>query len=132
MTPRSAPLLLFFVCAVATRAEPSSFEEAVSLRQCYLTARETSEPLRRQREEIIQSQARARAALGGAFPKISWAWRGTRLHSRAGTWPGPSRATAAVRLTVPAGGARAYRLVLPRSGRLPAYVSRTLVLQARR
>lgn len=60
------------------------------------------------------------------------AWRCTWIPYRAVTWPRTSRATAAVRLTVPAGGARAYRLVLPRSGRLPAYVSRTLVLQARR
>lgn len=79
MAPR-IPVFLFLACfpVIALTADFSSPDKEVSLHQCYLAARETSEPLKRQREEIFQAQARARAALGGAFPKLSWAWRGTR------------------------------------------------------
>src|SRR5687767_4628543 len=48
--------------------EPSS----VTLLQCYDWAKERSENLKIRREDIAQSDARARAALGGALPRLDW------------------------------------------------------------
>lgn len=51
---------------------------SLDLKQCYDLALKRSEPLKLQREEIVRSQAQARAALGGAFPRITWDWRDIR------------------------------------------------------
>ncbi len=50
----------------------------MDLAQCFERALQQNEPLKQQQEEIRRSQAKARAALGGAFPHLSWDWRGTR------------------------------------------------------
>jgi outer membrane protein TolC len=52
--------------------------ENVTLRQCYEWTRLRSAELESRREDIKQSQARARAALGGAFPRLEWEFTGTR------------------------------------------------------
>jgi len=53
-------------------AAPARAEEGVSLRQCYDWAKERSENLKIRREDVLQSEARGRAALGGAHPELSW------------------------------------------------------------
>ncbi len=51
---------------------------SLDLKHCYDLAFQQSEPLKRQREEIVRSQAQARAALGGAFPHVYWKWSDIR------------------------------------------------------
>jgi outer membrane protein len=53
---------------------PSS---SVTLRQCYEWAREQSEDLKIRGEDIQQSQARARRAIGSAFPQVDWKFTDT-------------------------------------------------------
>lgn len=50
----------------------------VTLRQCYEWARAQDEGLKSRREDVVQSQARARAAIGSALPDVSWEM--TRTH----------------------------------------------------
>lgn len=50
------------------RAEAS----AIALKQCYQWALSRSESLKIRGEDIEQSRQNARAALGGAFPKLDW------------------------------------------------------------
>lgn len=71
--------LLFLVSLVGPLAWGASPPvPPASLDSCYEMALQQNEPLKQQREEIERSQAKARAALGGAFPHLSWDWRGTR------------------------------------------------------
>jgi len=54
----------------------------LNLRRCYAWALENHEGLARQRETIVQSQARGRVALAGALPTVAWDWRGTRQDTK--------------------------------------------------
>lgn len=45
---------------------------AVTLRQCYDWATALSEDLKIRGEDVVQSQQRAKAALAGALPRLSW------------------------------------------------------------
>ncbi len=49
----------------------------VTLRQCYEWAKARNEDLKIRQEDIVQSKARARAALGGAYPSVDWKWTDT-------------------------------------------------------
>ncbi len=51
--------------------------EPVTLVQCYAWTLERSEALKIRYEDIVQANARARSALGGALPYISWEWSST-------------------------------------------------------
>lgn len=46
--------------------------EAVTLSQCYEWAKSRNEDLKIRQEDIRQSQARARAAIGNAYPDLRW------------------------------------------------------------
>lgn len=72
---RKWPLLLIALTPVAHAAEPN-------LRRCYEWALENHEGLARQRETIVQAQARGRVALAGALPTVAWDWRGTRQDTK--------------------------------------------------
>lgn len=74
----SRPIVLAicgWITATVVSAGPIA---SVGLNQCYEWSLQQNEPLKQQQEEIERSQAKARAALGGAFPHLSWDWRGTR------------------------------------------------------
>lgn len=70
------PFLLLALSLSAEQALPTG--SSLDLKQCYDLAVKQSEPLQLQREEILRSQAQARAALGGAFPRLTWDWRDIR------------------------------------------------------
>jgi outer membrane protein TolC len=74
--PRSTALI--FCGWVTAHVVAAAGSPSMDLAQCFDRALQQNEPLKRQREEIERSQAKARAALGGAFPHLSWDWRGTR------------------------------------------------------
>lgn len=48
-----------------------------TLDQCYRSALENNESLKNIEEDIRQSDARGRGALGGIFPRLSWDWKNT-------------------------------------------------------
>jgi outer membrane protein len=72
------PLILVSLALTLNAEEFLPTGASLDLEQCYDLALQQNEPLKRQREEIFQSQAQARAVLGGAFPHVYWDWRGTR------------------------------------------------------
>jgi outer membrane protein len=59
----------------AAEAPPAS--AGVTLRQCYDWAKDRNENLKIRYEDIQQSKARARAALGSALPYLHWDWMET-------------------------------------------------------
>jgi outer membrane protein TolC len=67
-------MLLFAVLLLAlpASAQPEVVTESVTLQQCYEWAKLKSEDLKIRREDIAQSDARARAALGTALPRVEW------------------------------------------------------------
>lgn len=72
---------LFALLSIAlslSAGEPLSMSASLDLKHCYDLAVQQSEPLKIQREEILRSQAQARAALGGAFPHVNWKWSDLR------------------------------------------------------
>ncbi len=64
--------------AIPLRAIAASEDlSPVTLAQCNEWAQAQSESLKSRREAVEQSRARARAALGGALPRLDWEWRDT-------------------------------------------------------
>jgi outer membrane protein TolC len=72
------PLSFLFLALSLSAGEPLPNGSSLDLKQCYDLAVQQSEPLKRQREDIVRSQAQARAALGGAFPHVYWKWSDIR------------------------------------------------------
>jgi outer membrane protein len=77
---------LFFALAVLVLTRPFALGDetglditppTVTLHQCYAWALTRNEDLKIRREDIQQSQSRARAALGGALPTIDWQFTDT-------------------------------------------------------
>ncbi len=61
---RSALFVLLFA--------PASVRAEVTLKQCFEWAQASSESLQQRQEDITQSKARARATLGGVYPRLGW------------------------------------------------------------
>ena len=72
------PLLFLVIAQSLAAGEPLPAGMSLDLKRCYDLAVQQSEPLKRQREDIVRSQSQARAALGGAFPHVSWKWSDLR------------------------------------------------------
>ena len=72
------PLLFLVIAQSLAAGEPLPAGTSLDLKRCYDLAVQQSEPLKRQREDIVRSQSQARAALGGAFPHVSWKWSDLR------------------------------------------------------
>lgn len=80
--------LLFLFVILPFLLNAGAPEEGMTLPQCYQQAFQQNEILKRQQEAVNQSQAQARAALGGAFPRLTWDWRDT-WQDTSGTAGGP-------------------------------------------
>src|SRR5258706_16417582 len=70
-------LLLGLNASGADVATPPQPPAGVTLRQCYAWAVAQSENLKIRQEDINQSSARSRSALGGAFPYLDWQFTDT-------------------------------------------------------
>lgn len=62
---------------IGAAAEKNEVISSATLQQCYQWAKARSEALKIRQEDIEQSKARGRAALGGALPNISWKFNDT-------------------------------------------------------
>jgi outer membrane protein len=58
--------------AFAVESVPAPAAGGVTLRQCYEWAMGRNEDLKIRQEDIRQSEAKGKAALGGAFPRVTW------------------------------------------------------------
>ncbi len=72
----SEKTLPMFIAALLLGAAASA-QDPVSLRRAYDWAVDRDEALKSQRKDIDQSQAQARAAIGGALPQLDWNWTDT-------------------------------------------------------
>lgn len=71
---RNKTLLTMSALMLAGGGWARAEDAVVTLSQCHAWALQNSETRRVSREDILQSEARARAALGGLLPTVQWTW----------------------------------------------------------